>query len=70
MRLRITYKSGLRNLQETTAESARTDCELKDPLLAGKTLSEEDGKNVNYNCEANATQGDASTANFKCKWYC
>ena len=64
MRLRITYKSGLRNLQETTAESARTDCELKDPSLAGKTLSEEDGKNVNYNCEANATQGDASTANF------
>ena len=64
MRLRITYKSGLRNLQETTAESARTDCELKDPALAGKTLSEEEGKNVNYNCEANATQGDASTANF------
>jgi hypothetical protein len=64
MRLRITYKSGLRNLQETTAESARTDCELKDPTLAGKTLSEEEGKNVNYNCEANATQGDASTANF------
>ena len=64
MRLRITYKSGLRNLQETTAESARTDCELKDPSLAGKTLSEEDGKNVNYNCEANATAGDASTANF------
>ena len=64
MRLRITYKSGLRNLQETTAESARTDCELKDPSLAGKTLSEEEGKNVNYNCEANATQGDASTANF------
>ena len=64
MRLRITYKSGLRNLQETTAESARTDCTLSDPSLAGKTLSEEDGKNVNYNCEANATQGDASTANF------
>ena len=64
MRLRITYKSGLRNLQETTAESARTDCELSNPSLAGKTLSEEEGKNVNYNCEANATQGDASTANF------
>ena len=28
MRLRITYKIGLRNLQETTAESARTDCTL------------------------------------------
>ena len=64
MRLRITYKSGLRNLQETTAESARTDCTLSDPSLAGKTLSEEEGKNVNYNCEANATPGDASTANF------
>ena len=64
MRLRITYKIGLRNLQETTAESARTDCTLSDPSLAGKTLSEEEGKNVNYNCEANATQGDASTANF------
>ena len=54
----------LRNLQETTAESARTDCTLSDPSLAGKTLSEDQGKNVNYNCEANATQGDASTANF------
>ena len=64
MRLRITYKIGLRNLQETTAESARTDCTLSDPSLAGKTLSEEEGKNINYNCEANATQGDASTANF------
>ena len=64
MRLRITYRSRLRNLQETTAESARTDCTLSDPSLAGKTLSEDQGKNVNYNCEANATQGDASTANF------
>ena len=64
MRLRITYSSRLRNLQETTAESARTDCELSDLSLAGKTLSEDEGKNVNYNCEANATQGDASTANF------
>ena len=65
MRLRITYRSSsLRNLQETTAESARTDCELEDLALAGVTLSEDEGKNVNYKCEANATAGDASTANF------
>ena len=65
MRLRITYRSSsLRNLQETTAESARTDCELEDLSLAGVTLSEDEGKNVNYKCEANATAGDASTANF------
>ena len=64
MRLRITYNRGLRNLQEAIAESARTDCELIDPSLAGLTLSEDEGKNVNYNCEADATRGDASTANF------
>ena len=64
LRLRITYRSRFRNLQETTAESARTDCVLTDPSLAGKTLSENEAKNVNYDCSANATQGDASTANF------
>ena len=63
MRLRITYSSRLRNLQ-ATAESARTDCTIKDSSLAGKVLSEGEGQNINYNCEANATQGDASTANF------
>jgi hypothetical protein len=65
MRLRITYNKRLGNLQEsTTAESARTDCIIVDESLAGKTLSENEGKIVNYNCEANATAGDASRANF------
>jgi len=63
-RLRITYKSGLRNLQEAKAESARTDCEIEDKSLLGKTLGPEEGANVNYICEANATQGDVTTANF------
>ena len=66
LRLRITYAWGLRlrDLQAATAESVRTDCEIIDKGLAGKILSEEEGKNVNYNCSANATAGDASTANF------
>ena len=64
MRIRITYKKGLRNLQEETAESARTDCTIADESMAGKTLSEEENKNINYNCEVNATAGDPSTANF------
>ena len=61
IRLRITYNSRLRNLQ-TIAESARSDCTIADPSLMGMLSNE--GINVNYNCEANATQGDASTANF------
>ena len=67
LRLRITYVGGrLRSLQnaEAKAESARTDCTVKDPNLAGKTLSEEESQNVNFNCEANATLGDASTASY------
>ena len=66
LRLRITYARGLRlrDLQAATAESVRTDCEIINKDLAGKILSEEEGKNVNYNCSANATAGDASTANF------
>ena len=64
LRLRITYRSLFRNLQEATAESARTDCEIEDKSLLGKTLGPEDGANVNYICEANATQGDVTTANF------
>lgn len=65
LRLRITYAGGrLRGLQDAQAESARTDCEIKDPELAGKVLSEDEGKNVNYNCKANATMGDASTASY------
>lgn len=63
MRLRITYSSRSRNLQEGTgsAESARTDCEISNPDLVGKT--KDDGQNVNYNCEANTTQSSAG-ANF------
>ena len=65
LRLRITYVGGrLRSLQNAEAESARTDCTVKDPNLAGKNLSEEEGQNVDFNCEANATLGDASTASY------
>ena len=66
LRLRITYARGLRlrDLQAATAESVRTDCSITNKTLAGKILSEEEGKNVNYDCSANATAGDASTANF------
>ena len=65
LRLRINYVGGrLRSLQNAVAESARTDCTVKDPSLAGKTLSKEEGQNVNFDCEANATLGDASTASY------
>ena len=65
LRLRINYVGGrLRSLQNAVAESARTDCKVKDPSLAGKTLSKEEGQNVNFDCEANATLGDASTASY------
>ena len=65
LRLRINYAGGrLRSLQDAVAESARTDCTVKDPNLAGKTLSKEEGQNVDFNCEANATLGDASTASY------
>ena len=67
LRLRITYaRLRLRGLQTeaVAAESVRTDCTITDPDLAGKILSDEEGKNVNYDCRANATAGDATTANF------
>ena len=65
LRLRITYAGGrLRSLQSAQAESARTDCKIKDESLAGKVLSEAEGQNVNYDCVANATLGDASTASY------
>ena len=67
LRLRITYaRLRLRGLQTeaVAAESVRTDCTITDPDLAGKILSDEEGKNVNYDCSANATAGDATTANF------
>ena len=65
LRMRITYAAGgLRSLQNAKAESARTDCEIVDKDLAGKVLSEDEGKNINYDCTANATMGDASTASY------
>ena len=64
VRLRITYIRGLRNLQEAIAESARTDCTIKNTALLGTILSEGEGANVDYICEAEGTKGDVSTANF------
>ena len=64
IRLRIYYSRRLRNLQEATAESVRTECKIKDTNLAGKTLAEGEGANVDYNCEAEGTKGDISTANI------
>ena len=64
MRIRITYMTRLRNLQTTQAESARTDCEIANTELLTTTLSADEGKNVNYNCEAEGTQGDVTKANF------
>ena len=60
MRLRITYDKGLSSL----AESARTDCEIVNTPLSGTFASEEEGKIVNYLCEVNATQGNASDATY------
>ena len=60
MRLRITYDKGLSPL----AESARTDCEIVNTSLSGTFASEEEGKIVNYLCEVNATQGNASDATY------
>ena len=57
MRLRITYSQKLRNLvEEPIAESARTDCRIVDESLLVKTLSKDEGKNVNYKCESNVQQ--------------
>ena len=64
IRLRIYFSRRLRNLQEATAESVRTECKIKDTNLAGKTLAEGEGANVDYNCEAEGTKGDISTANI------
>ena len=61
-RVRITYnsESGLRNLQTVQADSARTDCIITDPSLAGTIPSE--GAAVDYSCSATSSQ-DASNAN-------
>lgn len=58
-RLRISYGSRLRNLQEEgNADSVRSDCNIKDQSLLDMNLGEEEGKNVDYNCEANATRDE------------
>ena len=51
-------------MQTAQAESARTDCEIANTELLTTTLSADEGKNINYNCEAEGTKGDVSTANF------
>ena len=49
-RLRITYNSRLRNLQEETAESVRVDCALSDESLAG--IDGISGRLINFQCES------------------
>ena len=61
-RLRVTYGSRLRNLQTQMADSLRTDCVISDNSYGQSVDST--GKNVNYNCNANATQ-DASNAKIE-----
>ena len=54
-RVRITYNSEsvLRNLQTVKADSARTDCIITDPSLAGTIPSE--GAAVDYSCSATSS---------------
>jgi hypothetical protein len=59
MRLRIKY-SGFTDI----AESARTICTIANSTFAGAFASAIDGKCVNYNCEVNATLGNALYANY------
>ena len=59
MRLRINYF----NLADI-AESARTVCEIANYSFAGTFASDKDGNFVKYNCEVNATLGNANTANY------
>ena len=62
-RLRVTYASRLRNLQEAQAESVRTDCIIGDNNLSGES-ADSTGKNVNYKCEATTTN-DPSNAKIE-----
>ena len=59
MRLRINYF----NLKDI-AESARTVCEIANYSFAGTFASDKDGNFVKYNCEVNATLGNANSANY------
>ena len=59
MRLRIKYFDFT-----DIAESARTICTIANSTFAGTFASAIDGKCVNYNCEVNATLGNALNANY------
>ena len=59
MRLRIKYFGFI-----DIAESARTICTIANSTFAGTFASAIDGKCVNYNCEVNATLGNALNANY------
>ena len=61
-RLRITYNSRQRNLQEATADSVRSDCIITDEAKAGLTIN--DGVNINYYCSANSAK-DAKNAKIE-----
>ena len=65
MRLRINYF----NLSDI-AESARTVCEIANYSFAGTFASDKDGNFVKYNCEVNATLGNANSANYILKFRC
>ena len=55
LRLRITYRNKLRNLDHTnSADTVRTTCLLEEPKLIDKEYAE--GKTINYNCEATASK--------------
>lgn len=61
-RLRITYNSRLRNLQDESVEAAsvKSECYITDPNLLNTTLNEDEGMNVNYNCAANNTKNETN----------
>ena len=61
-RLRITYNSRQRNLQEATADSVRSVCIITDETKAGLTIN--DGVNINYYCSANSAK-DAKNAKIE-----
>ena len=61
-RLRITYNSRLRNLQDESidAASVKTECVITDPSMLNTELKEDEGMNVNYNCAANNTKNETN----------
>ena len=61
-RLRITYNSRLRNLQDESidAASVKSECVITDPSMLNTELKEDEGMNVNYNCAANNTKNETN----------